>query len=451
MTNLGFLIQPLKHSRGFRYLFAGLLASRAGDAFTMVALSWLTLSIAGPAQLGILLFLGALPAMVSAPLAGALVDRVGLRVPVILDNLIRALLTGVVAALTAIGQVEVYHLYVFVLIGSCVGAVSDVGLEVAVPAVVRDEDLEEANTLISVIWDVAALVGPVAAGVIVAWLGPASALAVDAASFLVISALASQLPARASECPDSDKVASPSVEPVTSPTAPGVPPSTPIDARAPRALHGFVLLWRNRAVFVLTMVTVGVLVISGAQEVFYPVFVRETLSLDADAYGLLVSITGGFSLAGTVLLTPVFRTWRPVWALSLAVAVRGLLLLPVAGARGLPFATFWAASSTALDGPYYPLSRALCQRLVPAAERGAVTGARASFNVVGFPAGNAAGGLLLAQVSPSVFVAGLALCHLPLVALLVFARSVRRLPRPAGAAEPHEGGQRQARVAREET
>ena len=422
------LVRPLRRNKVFRRLFVGLVISRTGDAFTVVALSWLMLSIAGPAQLGLMFFLTALPTMVTGSLAGHVIDSVGLRMPVVIDNIVRAVLTGALAVLISIDHVQVFHLFVFALLSSLVGALSDVGLEVAVPAVVEDEDLEEANTLLSVVWDVSALVGPVAAGVLVAWKGSDLALAVDAASFLCVAVVATSLPIRATgEEPTDAEATGTTGEP---------------GGRVTALIRGFVLLWKNKAVLTLTVTTVAILALSGAQEVFYPVFVLDTLALDSDAYGLLVSVSGGLSLAGTVLLTPVFRRWRPVWALSIAVALRGALLLPVAGSRGLRSATFWAASSTALDGPFFPLARAQSQRLVAAEERGSVTGARVSLSVAGYPLGNAVGGLLLAGISGPLMIAALALCHLPLAALIWLSRSVRELPRQRGPAattgEPSE-------------
>ena len=58
----------------FRRFWLGMMISRAGDAFTVVALSWLVLSIAGPVQLGLVLMCFGLPGMVSAPIAGRLLD-----------------------------------------------------------------------------------------------------------------------------------------------------------------------------------------------------------------------------------------------------------------------------------------------------------------------------------------------------------------------------------------
>ena len=45
-----------------------MLISRAGDAFTTVALSWVVLTLAGPVQLGIVLACFGLPRVVSGPI-----------------------------------------------------------------------------------------------------------------------------------------------------------------------------------------------------------------------------------------------------------------------------------------------------------------------------------------------------------------------------------------------
>ena len=39
--------------KAFRRFWLGMMISRAGDAFTTVALSWVVLDIAGPVQLGL--------------------------------------------------------------------------------------------------------------------------------------------------------------------------------------------------------------------------------------------------------------------------------------------------------------------------------------------------------------------------------------------------------------
>ncbi len=61
--------------QAFRRFWLGMMISRAGDAFTLVALSWVVLGIAGPAQLGVVLMCFGLPLTISSlgfPLGSAI-------------------------------------------------------------------------------------------------------------------------------------------------------------------------------------------------------------------------------------------------------------------------------------------------------------------------------------------------------------------------------------------
>ncbi|MGD0243947.1 MAG: hypothetical protein ABSB59_27020 [Streptosporangiaceae bacterium] len=81
----------LRH-QAFRRFWLGMMISRAGDAFTLVALSWVVLGIAGPAQLGVVLMCFGLPRIVSGPVAGRLLDGTRPRLLLAADNAARGLL-----------------------------------------------------------------------------------------------------------------------------------------------------------------------------------------------------------------------------------------------------------------------------------------------------------------------------------------------------------------------
>src|ERR1700730_12243941 len=83
----------------FRRFWLGMMISRAGDAFTTVALSWVVLDIAGPLQLGVVLMCFGLPRVVGGPLAGRVLDRTDGTDPRLLlaaDNAARGMLIAVV-------------------------------------------------------------------------------------------------------------------------------------------------------------------------------------------------------------------------------------------------------------------------------------------------------------------------------------------------------------------
>ncbi|MGH7488577.1 MAG: MFS transporter, partial [bacterium] len=157
-------IRVLGSRRRFRALFVGITASRLGDTFLGVALAWLTLTIGSPSDLGLLILVGGLPRVVSAPVAGHLLDRYGLRMVLGADNLLRGCLLLVIPVLSAVGELRIGYLYPLVVVTGLLASATEVGQEIAVPALVEDSELEVANSLLAATFDLAEWIGPAAAG-----------------------------------------------------------------------------------------------------------------------------------------------------------------------------------------------------------------------------------------------------------------------------------------------
>lgn len=96
-------VRVLARRSRFRILFVGIAASRLGDTFFGVALAWLVLTIGSPRDLGLLILLGGIPRAITAPMAGHLIDRFGLRAVLGLDNSVRGLVLLIIPLLAASG------------------------------------------------------------------------------------------------------------------------------------------------------------------------------------------------------------------------------------------------------------------------------------------------------------------------------------------------------------
>src|SRR5579872_7371249 len=106
----GGILAPLK-VRDFRLLFGGQLISTVGDAFYAVALPWLVLTNGGNAQeLGIILSAYGIPRIGSVLLGGILSDRLRPRRIMLLADIVRAILVGILAALALIGHPALWQL-----------------------------------------------------------------------------------------------------------------------------------------------------------------------------------------------------------------------------------------------------------------------------------------------------------------------------------------------------
>ncbi|MDQ2811622.1 MAG: MFS transporter [Actinomycetota bacterium] len=412
--NLRQLLLVLRRRRAFRWLFFGMLFSRTGDAIGLVALSWLTLNIAGPRQLGLILFTAGVAAAVSAQPAGHLVDRFGIRPMLLAENLARAVIMTSVPVLLWTHALHLGYLYAAATLSAFFSSATEVGQEAIIPAIVPDAELDAANTLASLIWDGAAFLGPAVTGVIIQRVGIPAAFLVDVASFLAMSLTAIMLPGR---LPDTRAGAGhPRHEEAEEAE----------DGRLSRLLIGLRTLWQLRTVTAMTVIGLGVLAVGGAMEVFMPIYSREVLHAGALGYGLLASVAGIGSLAGTIFLTRYATRLRPGVALCVLLGLRALLLLPLALVRLLPVACAFMAGTSAADGPYYPISRSIIQRTVPAHLRGRVLGARLALSAGAFPLGAALAGLALGAFSVAAVLVGMAAVYVPLIVIALRARGLMR-------------------------
>src|SRR5258705_550047 len=104
------LLAPLA-GRDFRLVWAGESVSLLGDAFQTVAVSYLVLGLTGSGlALGAILVAAAIPRGVFMLLGGVFADRVSPRDLALGSNVLRTILTSIVAILVIGGRIELWHL-----------------------------------------------------------------------------------------------------------------------------------------------------------------------------------------------------------------------------------------------------------------------------------------------------------------------------------------------------
>jgi len=381
-----------------------MLISRTGDTFTTVAVSWLVLRLAGPAQLGIVLLCFGLPRLVTAPWAGRLLDRGRARPLLVVDNAVRAALIGLVPALSAAHSLKIWMLYPIAILCAASSSFTEVAESALVPRLVDDGDLEPANTLLALNWEASYVVGPALAGLIVASLGVGFALGIDAASFVVMAIIMLRLPELApleTEVGRVDMASAP-------------PPRF-------RRLPALGVLLEYPAVLLLTAASVLVLFLGGVTEVLLPVLSRQALHVSAAGYGFLVASTGVGGMLGTGAGGAFVQRFAPRMRLVLILSTGGLLLAPLVLAHTMALAVAAVAASAFCLGPYFATERSLMQRLTPAHLRGRVSGARGALSSLGFPVGGLVGGFLLSHVGVRAVVLAIGGSYIVLGLWLMFA------------------------------
>lgn len=404
--------------RAFRRFWLGMLISRAGDAFTLIALSWVVLGIAGPAQLGVVLMCFGLPRIVSGPVAGRLLDGTRPRLLLAADNAARGLLIAAVPVLLWQHRLAVADLYGIAAVSALLSAVTEVAESALVPRLVDDDQLDAANSLLSANWELAGIAGPAVAGLVVATVGAPLALVLDAGSFAVMTAICLSLP------------------PLRRKTAPGqagpelAQPAQAQPAQA-RYRRGSWILFRFPAVLVLTACGFGMLFLDGVATVLYPQYCRTLLHAGPTGYGVLVSAAGAGALLGVLAGPGLSGRLPPSPRLAVVIGTGAALFGLLTLAPGLAVAAVLLGLATFAWGPYYVSERTLMQRLVPDQVRSRVAGARMTISSLGFPLGSAAGGTVTGGLGVTGTVLAVASSGLALALVPLLAPALREVGRPS--------------------
>jgi MFS family permease len=190
-ASVAFMLRALRY-RNYRLFFGGQIVSLAGSWITTTATSWLVYRLTGSAVLlGLVGFAGQLPAFLLGPFAGILVDRWDRRRLLVVTQIISMVESFALAALTLSGRITVEMILVLNVVQGIVNAFDMPGRQAFLSGMIENQDdLPNAIALNSSMVNVARLIGPSIAGVVIAATNEGWCFAIDGVSYLgVIAAL----------------------------------------------------------------------------------------------------------------------------------------------------------------------------------------------------------------------------------------------------------------------
>jgi MFS family permease len=174
-------------SRDFRLLWSGALVSNIGTWLQAVAQGWLVLEITNSAfLLGAVNAVGTLPVMTLSLYGGVLADQLDRRMLLMIAQASLLVLTLSMAALTAAHLINVAWLLLLVLLIGIASALSSPAWQSFVGDLVPKASLMNAIALNSAQFNVARVVGPAAAGTLIAMIGIAGCFTLNGFSFLAV-------------------------------------------------------------------------------------------------------------------------------------------------------------------------------------------------------------------------------------------------------------------------
>jgi MFS family permease len=182
--------------RAFRLLFGARSISSLGDRLVPVALAFSVLELTGSAgSLGVVLAAQTVPLVVFVLFGGVWADRLPRRRVMIVSDLVRALSQGLCAGLLLTGGAQLWEVAALQAVYGTARAFFDPAALALLPETVRVDQLQQANSLLALSDNVAAVIGPAVAGVIVAASHPGWGLAVDAVTFAGSAVCVGAMPA----------------------------------------------------------------------------------------------------------------------------------------------------------------------------------------------------------------------------------------------------------------
>src|SRR5258708_11139419 len=170
----------------FMKLWVGQTVSEFGSLITgsRLPLTVLIMLSATPAQMGILVAISALPALILGLLAGVWVDRVRRRPIMIAMDVGRMALLLSIPAAALTGHLSMTLLYIVAAGAGVFTLFFDVAYRSVLPSLVARENVLEGNTKLATTNTLAEIGGPVLAGALVELISAPLAIFFDALSFL---------------------------------------------------------------------------------------------------------------------------------------------------------------------------------------------------------------------------------------------------------------------------
>lgn len=356
----------------FGALYASMLAGRVSGQMVAITLILFVLArFHSPQLAGLTAFAAITPGLLVSPIAGALLDRYGRTRLVLLDYVVAAATSLLIAGLSWGRALPPALLLVIVVASSLTSPLSNSGARSLLPVLAPRRLWERANALDSTGHVIASLLGAPLAGTLVGVAGPEWALVATAAGYLAAGVLVGR------------------VRDPTGKTAGGR--SVFVDA-----WRGLAYVLRHPSLRGLAL-TLSLFNLSwGVLNIAIPVLVLGRLHGGPASVGLLWGAMGAAGVVSALLTGRIDSRGRErrIMVVMILVSAAGMTLLPFATSLALVVATMAIVGFA--NGPFDVAMFTLRQRRTDPAWFGRAFAISMSVNWLGTPIGSAAAGPVIA-------------------------------------------------------
>jgi len=181
------IFRTLKY-KNYRLFFTGQSISLIGTWIQIIAASWLIYRLTNSAfLLGLLTFAGQLPTLLFTPFAGVMVDRWDRYKLIKTTQILFAFQSLIFGVLVLTEIIQIWHIIILNIFGGFVMAFDSPVRQSFVVDIVEDKkDIGNAVALNSMLFNMARMVGPAIAGILVAMIGEGWCFIINTITFLAI-------------------------------------------------------------------------------------------------------------------------------------------------------------------------------------------------------------------------------------------------------------------------
>ncbi len=299
-----FIFRALQY-RNYRLYFAGQGISLVGTWMQQIAMSWLVYRMTNsPFLLGMVGFLGNIPVMIFAPIAGVLADRFDRLKMIVIVQVVAMLQAATLAILVLTKVITVPEIIALsILLGIVVAFDIPIRQTFIRELVEKPEDLSNAIALNSSMVNGARLIGPSIAGILIAITGEGVCFLLNAISFIaVIGALLAMKMSPRTLLPNHASIYKEMKEGVT-------------------------YAWSYLPIRYILLLLSLISLVGMPYVVLMPIFAKNILHGGPHTLGFLMSATGVGALCGAAFLASRKRVHGLITVVAIAAGTFGLGLV----------------------------------------------------------------------------------------------------------------------------
>lgn len=336
-------------TRDFSFMWWSQVLSQVAEGISKLALLWFVYAVTGsPLKTTVIGLLQTLPPILFGPFIGVIVDRFPKKAILIVSDVARGVLIGLIPCLVSIENFTVEALYVLTFLFGVATAVFVPTLSSAVPFMVARPQFTAANALLQSTTSLGIIIGPAVSGLGIAFSGSQDVLCLNALTYFASAACLFPIKLRAAEqAADSDSGWRPFIRHLL------------------EGLRYAFLTHRTLLILILlaSLYTFG----SGAFTTLFPVFGRQLLGLGPVEVGYLWSWLGvGLLLSSMALIR--LSGWelhQRLFAIAASCTLAGLAVLGLTATGSFAMASAYVVCIGIGLGTWTPIAWGIIQEVAP--------------------------------------------------------------------------------------